>query len=545
MRRRSWCCTAGAPASRPSPASRPASGGRTAPSPSICPVRRQRSAAGPLGRPRSTPTHRPRLPEAARDRPRQLHRALPRRTGRDRAGGDASGAGRQAGAGRQRRHPPEARRPATTLASTATRRAGGCSRCRCWPGRSGRRSGASSRRGRLGRLPPGRLDARHAGAGGQRGLAAPAAEDPGADAADLGRAGRRDAPLGRPAHGAPDPGRRPGRLPGRRPLRLRRRLGPLRAGRSDTFFRGQDEGAEAEAARRGDLREPLGRARSVGHLGDPGDGRDGPAPLRAAADLHHQGRPLDHRPGASAGGQLQGPAGAPEPLSAGLTCGRSRSATACSWRSRGRSARSGPASRWWTWSSRSCTARSGRTARSRGCSSWRRCRTSAPAWSARRSGMDKIVMKAAFQAQGLPVVNYLWFTRKRWQSAADDGRRRDRADAALPALREAGQPRLEHRDQPGRTTARRCSTPSRSRPTTIAGCWSRRRSRAGSRSTARSSATTSRKPRSASSRSPGPRSSPTRTSTCVAGRQGEGRAERRRGDGLADAAHPGPDLATS
>jgi D-alanine-D-alanine ligase len=34
-------------------------------------------------------------------------------------------------------------------------------------------------------------------------------------------------------------------------------------------------------------------------------------------------------------------------------------------------------------------------------------------------GMDKIVMKAAFQAQGLPVVNYLWFTRKRWQSETD------------------------------------------------------------------------------------------------------------------------------
>lgn len=34
-------------------------------------------------------------------------------------------------------------------------------------------------------------------------------------------------------------------------------------------------------------------------------------------------------------------------------------------------------------------------------------------------GMDKIIMKAAFQAQQLPVVNYLWFTRKRWQSAAD------------------------------------------------------------------------------------------------------------------------------
>jgi D-alanine-D-alanine ligase len=34
--------------------------------------------------------------------------------------------------------------------------------------------------------------------------------------------------------------------------------------------------------------------------------------------------------------------------------------------------------------------------------------------------MDKIMMKAAFKAEGLPVVNYVAFTRKRWQSAADD-----------------------------------------------------------------------------------------------------------------------------
>ncbi|MCC7367717.1 MAG: D-alanine--D-alanine ligase [Chloroflexi bacterium] len=34
-------------------------------------------------------------------------------------------------------------------------------------------------------------------------------------------------------------------------------------------------------------------------------------------------------------------------------------------------------------------------------------------------GMDKIIMKAAFKAQGLPVVNYRWFTRTRWQSEAD------------------------------------------------------------------------------------------------------------------------------
>jgi D-alanine-D-alanine ligase len=35
-------------------------------------------------------------------------------------------------------------------------------------------------------------------------------------------------------------------------------------------------------------------------------------------------------------------------------------------------------------------------------------------------GMDKIMMKAAFQAHDLPIVNYVSFTRKRWQSAADD-----------------------------------------------------------------------------------------------------------------------------
>lgn len=30
-------------------------------------------------------------------------------------------------------------------------------------------------------------------------------------------------------------------------------------------------------------------------------------------------------------------------------------------------------------------------------------------------GMDKIIMKAAFRAQGLPVVRYSWFTRGRWE----------------------------------------------------------------------------------------------------------------------------------
>jgi D-alanine-D-alanine ligase len=35
-------------------------------------------------------------------------------------------------------------------------------------------------------------------------------------------------------------------------------------------------------------------------------------------------------------------------------------------------------------------------------------------------GMDKIVMKAAFQAQGLPIVKHVAFARRRWQSARED-----------------------------------------------------------------------------------------------------------------------------
>jgi D-alanine-D-alanine ligase len=36
------------------------------------------------------------------------------------------------------------------------------------------------------------------------------------------------------------------------------------------------------------------------------------------------------------------------------------------------------------------------------------------------TGMDKIIMKAAFQAAGLPVVGYLWFRRSRWERSPDE-----------------------------------------------------------------------------------------------------------------------------
>jgi len=35
-------------------------------------------------------------------------------------------------------------------------------------------------------------------------------------------------------------------------------------------------------------------------------------------------------------------------------------------------------------------------------------------------GMDKVIMKAAFRAHGLPTVEYRWFTRRRWGEARDE-----------------------------------------------------------------------------------------------------------------------------
>jgi D-alanine-D-alanine ligase len=36
------------------------------------------------------------------------------------------------------------------------------------------------------------------------------------------------------------------------------------------------------------------------------------------------------------------------------------------------------------------------------------------------AGMDKILMKAAFQSQGLPIVKHVWFTRRRWQTVREE-----------------------------------------------------------------------------------------------------------------------------
>jgi len=35
------------------------------------------------------------------------------------------------------------------------------------------------------------------------------------------------------------------------------------------------------------------------------------------------------------------------------------------------------------------------------------------------TGMDKIIMKAAFQAAGMPIVRYVWFRRSRWERSPD------------------------------------------------------------------------------------------------------------------------------
>ena len=45
-------------------------------------------------------------------------------------------------------------------------------------------------------------------------------------------------------------------------------------------------------------------------------------------------------------------------------------------------------------------------------------------------GMDKIIMKAAFRAHGLPVVDYRWFTRARWEHEREAVL--DEIEAALP-----------------------------------------------------------------------------------------------------------------
>ena len=171
-------------------------------------------------------------------------------------------------------------------------------------------------------------------------------------------------------------------------MRERARHDPLPE-HPDTHDWGDDERAEAQAARGGPVRQSIRRARGVDHLGGPGDGRDGPPPLRASADLHHQGGALAHRPGArriDSYKDLPGLLSAlrqvhlrPEPFGSRLFMEEPRAA-----RERGAPGDGGGRA-----SSRSSTAPSARTAPFRACLSSPACRTSARAWSARRSGWTR------------------------------------------------------------------------------------------------------------------------------------------------------------
>ena len=64
-------------------------------------------------------------------------------------------------------------------------------------------------------------------------------------------------------------------------------------------------------------------------------------------------------------------------------------------------------------------------------------------------GMDKSLMKAAFQAAGLPQVEYRVVSSARWPLRACGGHGGDRAVPRVPVLRQAGQLRLQRRHFPG------------------------------------------------------------------------------------------------
>ena len=96
--------------------------------------------------------------------------------------------------------------PPTTPGCTHSRPVGACWRNSPLNGTIGGSAPAAFRfQIRVGRLPPGRLDARHAGPGRQRGSPSPAASDRRSDAADLGRARRLDSPVRRSPDGAAHP----------------------------------------------------------------------------------------------------------------------------------------------------------------------------------------------------------------------------------------------------------------------------------------------------------------------------------------------------
>ena len=102
-----------------------------------------------------------------------------------------------------------------------------------------------------------------------------------------------------------------------------------------------------------------------------------------------------------------------------------------------------------TSSFRCSTGRTARTARSRACSSSPTSRTSARACSRRRVGMDKALMKVAVRRARPAGLSLSRRPAARLGAPARHDRRRARDGAAVPDVREAGQPGIERRHLEG------------------------------------------------------------------------------------------------
>ncbi len=107
-------------------------------------------------------------------------------------------------------------------------------------------------------------------------------------------------------------------------------------------------------------------------------------------------------------------------------------------------------------------------------------------------GMDKVAMKDMFRAHGLPVVDYAVVRRHEWERDRSSVERAVAERDRLPVLRQAGQPRIERRDQQGQGAPRIWPRPSTWPPATTAASSSSERCK-GARSRSRCWATTRRK----------------------------------------------------
>ena len=99
-----------------------------------------------------------------------------------------------------------------------------------------------------------------------------------------------------------------------------------------------------------------------------------------------------------------------------------------------------------------CTVRTARTARSRGCSSWPACPTSAPACWGPRSGWTRPCRRPCSPRPGCPVVPYVVVREPEWRDDAERRRGARARASATPCSR-------SRRPSARRSASRRCTTP--------------------------------------------------------------------------------------